>query len=644
MSKDTQALLQIIKGSVLYGHPPLLDDVDFDVKVKQRVCIVGRNGSGKSTLMKVLAGIVNLDAGRLIKDSGVKVSLLPQDPPQRTDISIFDYVIEGLSEHSDLLKSYQYQTQLVAENPSSKNLTALQTLQEKLEDNDAWSIEQTMQQLLTQFNLSADAKLSSLSGGWRRKAALARAMVQIPDILLLDEPTNHLDIDTVKWLETTLKNLTISIVFISHDRAFIRNLATSIVDIDRGKLTEYACDYKNYLLRKAHDLAVEEEHNRAFDKKLSQEETWIRQGIKARRTRNEGRVRALKALRNEFKQRRSAQGVVDIKDNVSDKSGKQVFKIKNLSYSIAGKSIINAFSLLIMRGDKVGLIGPNGSGKSTFLKLLLGELQATTGTIKSGTQLDIVYFDQHRQQLPLDSTVMDAVADGKQEVVINGKPRHVMSYLQDYLFSPERIRVPVSALSGGEKNRLLLAKLLIKPNNLLIMDEPTNDLDVETLELLESLLVDYTGTVLVASHDREFLDNTVTTCLSFENNGMIRQFVGGYSDVESWYIAQGKAGSSAKQTTVTQKVTKKREGRVNTKLSFNEERELKALPGIIEKLELQVDDIQNEVNKDGFFEQSREHTEKILAKLSQTEIALEQAYDQWQALEEKANKFKSQDF
>lgn len=636
-------LLQILKGSVLYGQPPLLDDVDFDIKAQQRVCIIGRNGSGKSTLLKVIAGIVKLDSGRLIKDSAVKVSLLPQDPPQRTDISIFDYVIEGLSEHADLLKSYQRQTQLVAEEPTGKNLDTLQSLQEKLEDKDAWTIEQTIQQLLTQFNLSADAKLSSLSGGWRRKAALARAMVQTPDILLLDEPTNHLDIETVKWLETTLLGLTTSIVFISHDRAFIRSVATSIVDLDRGKLTEYACGYEEYLSRKEHDLAVEEEHNRAFDKKLSQEEKWIRQGIKARRTRNEGRVRALKSLRNEFKQRRNVQGTVDIKDNLSEKSGKQVFKVKNLSYSIEDKTIIQPFSLLISRGDKIGLIGANGSGKSTFIKLLLGELEATTGTIKHGTQLDIVYFDQHRQQLPLDATVIDAVADGKQEIMLNGKPRHVMSYLQDYLFSPERVRVPVSALSGGEKNRLLLAKLLIKPNNLLILDEPTNDLDVETLELLESLLVDYKGTVLVVSHDRDFLDNTITSCLSFEKNGTIRQFVGGYTEVQNWYSQQHASQSSEKPTARTNKATKARNGRVATKLSFNEQRELQALPGIIEDLELQLENLQNEVNAAAFFEQPREQSDVVLAKLAETEDALEKAYDKWQAIEEKANKFKSQD-
>ncbi|MEM0911834.1 MAG: ATP-binding cassette domain-containing protein [Pseudomonadota bacterium] len=637
-------LLQIIKGSVLFGQPPLLDDVDFDIKAKQRICIVGRNGSGKSTLMKVLAGEVKLDSGRLIKDTAVRVSLLPQDPPQKTDITIFDYVIEGLSEHAELLKAYHHQTQLIVQDPSDKHLNQLQTLQEKLEDNDAWSLEQTIQQLLTRFTLSAQAKLSSLSGGWRRKAALARAMVQSPDILLLDEPTNHLDIDTVKWLESTLLGLDTSIVLISHDRAFIRKVATSIVDIDRGKLTEYACNYDDYLVRKAHDLAVEEEHNRAFDKKLSQEETWIRQGIKARRTRNEGRVRALKSLRNEFKQRRNAQGSVEIKDNMSEASGKQVFKIKNLSYAINDKTIIQSFSSLINRSDKIGLIGPNGSGKSTFLKLLLGELQATTGTIKGGTQLDVVYFDQHRQQLPLDATVIDAVADGKQEIMINGKSRHVMSYLQDYLFSPDRVRVPVSALSGGEKNRLLLAKLLIKPNNLLIMDEPTNDLDVETLELLESLLVEYKGTLLVASHDREFLDNTVTRCLSFEKNGIIRQFVGGYTEVQEWYAKQQAAQPSVvNNSPVPTKVAKKREARAATKLSFNEERELKALPGMIEDLEQRLDALQNEVNTAGFFDQPRERSDEILATFTETEQALEQAFDKWQALEEKANKFKSQD-
>ncbi|MGB2426807.1 MAG: ATP-binding cassette ATPase Uup [Alteromonas sp.] len=639
------SLIQLKKVSVLYGTPPLLDAVEFNLQTNERVCIVGRNGSGKSTLMRVLADEISYDDGVRVVPNQTKIARLPQDPPESVQITMFDYVAEGLSEAGEILKAYFKQLQVVADDPDQKQLNRLQKLQEELEAHNAWQLEQQIDNVLTMLSLDPNQSLAELSGGWRRKAALARALVGNPDVLLLDEPTNHLDIEMIQWLETHLKAFTGSIVFISHDRAFIRNLATRIVDLDRGQLTSYPGDYATYLAKKAENLEVEANHNAEFDKKLAKEEVWIRQGIKARRTRNEGRVRALKALREERKARRNVMGTAKVTQNQAQRSGKRIFETQGLSYSIAGKPIVADLELSILRGDKVAIIGPNGCGKSTLIKLLLGELEPQSGNVLRGVNLEIAYFDQHRSELDLDKTVIDTVGDGKRDLVVNGQPRHVMSYLQDYLFSPERANVPVRALSGGEKNRLTLARLMLKPNNLLILDEPTNDLDVETLELLESLLVDYEGTLLLVSHDREFVDNVVSSSLFFEGHGSIKEFIGGYSDVKAWYSQRQTAESNGQtkakkiETNLTNaghidgvKQTEASPKR-NKKLSYKDQRELDGLPELIATLESKQAELQETINDPNFFNRPADETKSVLDQLAIVEAKLEHAYERWDELE-----------
>lgn len=636
------SVLQLKDISVIFGHPPILDGVDLVVQPKERVCLVGRNGSGKSTLMKVIAGDIIADDGQRIIDSSVVVARLEQDPPETTEMTLFDYVAGGLSEVGDVIKDYFKQTRLVAHDPSDANLKRLQTLQETLEHQDAWQFEQQIDQVLTMLKLEPDVMLSNLSGGWRRKAALARALVRSPDLLLLDEPTNHLDVEMIRWLEQSLQHYQGAIVFVSHDRAFIRNMATRIVDLDRGKLKSYPGNYASYLEKKAHDLEVEATQNAEFDKKLAQEEVWIRQGIKARRTRNEGRVRALKKLREERKARRQLQGNVLASQSTAPRSGKMVFEVKNLDYSIEGNTIVKGFNAAILRGDKVALIGPNGCGKSTLIKLMLGKLTPTAGSTKQGTNLEVAYFDQHRQALDLDKSVIDVVGDGKRDLMVNGHPRHVISYLQDYLFTPERVNAPVRSLSGGEKNRLMLAKLMLKPSNLLVLDEPTNDLDVETLEMLETLLASYEGTVLLVSHDREFVDNVVNSSFMFEGNGSIKEFIGGYSDVKQWYDEREKAEKQAEQQRVkneTNSQTDSRNAKSSTstkktkKLSYKDQRELDALPEKIEQLETDLAVLQETVNSPDFFKQNNESTAKTLAELEEVETELSHCYTRWDELE-----------
>ena len=641
------SLVQLKSVSVLYGTPPLLDGVDFVLQPKERVCIVGRNGSGKSTLMRVIANEIPFDDGTRVVPNQTKISRLPQDPPESVDISMFDYVAEGLAEAGELLKQYFKQTQIVATDYSEAQLNKLQRLQESLETHDAWQLEQQIENVLTMLNLEPTQSLSELSGGWRRKAALARALVGNPDVLLLDEPTNHLDIEMIKWLENTLKAFQGSIIFISHDRAFIRSLATRIVDLDRGNLTSYPGDYGTYLVKKAEDLEIEASHHAEFDKKLAKEEVWIRQGIKARRTRNEGRVRALKKLREERGARRNTVGQAKITQNQSSRSGKRVFETEDLNYAIDGKQIISGLNLSLLRSDKLAVVGPNGCGKSTLIKLLLGDLQPNSGNIKRGVNLEVAYFDQHRMELDLNKTVIDTVGDGKRDLLVNGQPRHVISYLQDYLFSPERANVPVRALSGGEKNRLMLARLMLKPSNLLILDEPTNDLDVETLELLESLLVDYQGTVILVSHDREFVDNVVSASLYFEGDGVIQEFVGGYTDIQAWYAERTltnnnvsdnnsnkiNATNDAVNGHIDQQKQTEASPKRNKKLSYKDQRELDALPALIESLEIQQEELQNSINAPDFFGKSAEQTTPILEKLARTQSELEQAYLRWDELE-----------
>nr|WP_086938596.1 ABC transporter ATP-binding protein [Thaumasiovibrio occultus] len=634
------ALINISNAQLAFGDHPLLDKADFVLQQGERVCLVGRNGAGKSTLMKVLDGQVKLDDGTIQFVQDIKVSRLEQDPPRDAAGTVFDYVSEGLEKVGELLKGYHQLLDRVADGGSDADFNKLARLQEQIELVDGWRIDTRISSVLADLNLDGATLLNSLSGGWQRKAALARALVCDPDVLLLDEPTNHLDVTTIEWLEIYLKDFKGAIVFISHDRAFIQSMATRIVDLDRGKLSSWPGDYAKYLEGKEEALRVEAEQNAEFDKKLAQEETWIRQGIKARRTRNEGRVRALKQLRRERSERRDVMGTANINLDVTSRSGKIVFEAEGVSYGYEGKPIVNDFSFSVMRGDKIALIGPNGCGKSTVLKLLLGELAPSEGRLHCGTKLEVAYFDQYREVLDPEKSVMDNLADGKQEVTVGGRTRHALGYLQDFLFHPKRARTPVKALSGGEKNRLLLAKLFLKPCNLLVLDEPTNDLDIETLELLEELLANYEGTLLLVSHDRQFVDNTVTASWIFEGNGRIDEYVGGYHDAQQQransasVIAQQEAEKLAKQKqTEEKKAAKKAEKSSVVKLSYKLQRELDSLPETLEQLENEIASLQEEINQPDFFQKGDDVTSATLSRLTEAEQELEAAFERWEELE-----------
>ncbi|HCH1967690.1 ABC transporter ATP-binding protein [Vibrio parahaemolyticus] len=632
------ALLTIHNAQLAFGDHPLLDRAEFALQENERVCLVGRNGAGKSTLMKVLAGDILLDDGKIQITQDVVVSRLEQDPPRNQEGTVYEYVSGGLAEIGEQLKIYHDLLDLVAQDPSEKNINRLAKIQEQLDHSNAWRFDDRVKNVLSALKLSPDTLLRDLSGGWQRKAALARALVCDPDVLLLDEPTNHLDVTTIEWLENFLKDFKGSIIFISHDRAFIKSMATRIVDLDRGQLSSFPGDYDNYLLEKEEMLRVEEMQNAEFDKKLAQEEVWIRQGIKARRTRNEGRVRALKKLREERRDRREVQGKVNLNIDDASRSGKIVFEAENVSFAYDGKQIVDNFSFNIMRGDRIALIGPNGCGKSTVLKLLLGQLEAQSGRLHCGTKLEVAYFDQYREILDPEKTVIDNLADGKQEVMVGGRQRHALSYLQDFLFAPKRARTPVKALSGGEKNRLLLARILLKPNNLLILDEPTNDLDIETLELLEEMLANYQGTLLLVSHDREFVDNTVTTSWIFEGDGVIEEFVGGYHDAKQQrdqaLAVRFSTEKPAKKEKVVEETPKTTQPKNNSKkLSYKLQRELEALPAKLEQLESDIETLQEQVNDPEFFAKPVEQTQSVLEQLAALEQELEIAFERWEELE-----------
>ena len=633
------SLINLTNAYLSFSDAPLLDQIDMSIEVNERVCLVGRNGAGKSTLLKVLNKEVPLDEGQIIYENNVVVSRLQQDPPRDIQGNVFDFVAEGLKEQAQLLRDYYDLSHRIELDPSESNLAKLAKLQEQLDQQNGWQLDNRIRNVISSLSLDGDALLSSLSGGWLRKAALAKALVCQPSVLLLDEPTNHLDIETIKWLEEFLKSFNGSIVFISHDRSFIRQMATRIIDLDRGKVASWGGDYDSYLIGKEETLRVEELQNAEFDKKLAQEEVWIRQGIKARRTRNEGRVRALKAMRQEYAQRRQVMGSAKMQIEEALRSGKIVFELDNVSYQVADKLLVNDFTVQVLRGDKIALIGPNGIGKTTLLKLMLGNLQPTSGSVHCGTKLEVAYFDQYRLELDPEKTVMDNLAEGKQEVMVNGRSRHVLGYLQDFLFPPKRARTPVRALSGGERNRLLLAKLFLKPSNLLVLDEPTNDLDIETLELLEELVNEYQGTVLLVSHDRQFVDNVVTQCWFFEEKGHIGIYAGGYTDALQQQ-QQAKPVSVNKNSAPVKKDEKAVTAQANVpeakkkvKLSYHEQRELAQLPSQIEQLELAIADLQAQIGHSDFFNQPHEVTSPILTDLANKEAELEAIFARWEALE-----------
>ncbi|WP_237385237.1 ABC transporter ATP-binding protein [Xenorhabdus sp. Sc-CR9] len=630
------SLISLSGAWLAFSDAPLLDYAELHIEENERVCLVGRNGAGKSTLLRVLAKEQPLDDGSVIYEQDLVVARLQQDPPRDIEGTVFDFVAEGVKEQAEYIKAFHHTSRLVETDPSEKNLNYLAQLQEVLDIRGLWTLDGRINDVLKQLSLPAEAKLSSLSGGWLRKAALGRALVCAPRVLFLDEPTNHLDIDTIEWLENFLKNFNGSLVFISHDRSFIHNMATRIIDLDRGKLTSWPGNYDKYLEGKEEALRVEEMQNAEFDKKLAQEEVWIRQGIKARRTRNEGRVRALKALRVERTERRNVTGAAKMQVEEATRSGKIVFEMENVNHRIGDKTLIKNFSAQVQRGDKIALVGPNGCGKTTLLQLMLGDLTADSGRIHCGTKLEIAYFDQHRAALDPDRTVIDNLAEGKQEVMVNGRPRHVLGYLQDFLFHPKRAMTPVRALSGGERNRLLLARLFLKPSNLLILDEPTNDLDVETLELLEELVDSYTGTVILVSHDRQFVDNSVTECWIFEGNGEINNYVGGYYDAQQQREQTVSLRQvSEKKASVEPKAVKPKETakRTNNKISYHLLRELEQLPSLLEKLEEEIEKLQSQVSDAEFFNQSHEITQNVLNELANKEQELEKAFDRWQELE-----------
>lgn len=613
-----------------YGKPPLIDYVNLVIERGERVCIIGRNGAGKSTLLKIINGQVLPDEGKIKRESDVKVAQLEQSVPQNTTGNVFDVISEGLGKEGKLIQKFHYLTQQLNHDSSPKIFSDLEQCQAELDRIDGWDINSRVESIITKMKLNPEADISSLSGGFKRRVLLARALVANPDLLLLDEPTNHLDIEAIQWIEQFLIKWEGSLLFISHDRHFMDNLANRFVEIDRGKLVEFNCDYSTYLTRKQDNLVVEDKHNALFDKRLSQEEIWIRQGIKARRTRNEGRVRALKAMRQEFSERRKRLDTARMGIHQAEKSGKIVAEASDISFSFGDEQLVRRFSALIQRGDKIGLIGRNGVGKTTLIKLLLGELSPDKGAIKIGTNLNVAYFDQYRSALDEEKSVQDNVSGGKDMLDVGGKSRHVISYLQDFLFAPERCRQPVKVLSGGERNRLLLAKLFMIASNVLVLDEPTNDLDIDTLDLLEELLIQYKGTIILVSHDRTFLNNVVTSTLVFEGSGEIKQFVGGYDD----WLRQ-RDGASVTKINEAPKAGKLqlKSAATKSKRSFNNERELSALPKKIDLLEQRITEISTQMSDASFYRSDRAEIKKTEDLLKSAQLELEVLYKRWEELE-----------
>ena len=613
-----------------YGKPPLIDYVNLVIERGERVCIIGRNGAGKSTLLKIINGQVLPDEGKIERANDVKVAQLEQSVPQNTTGNVFDVISEGLGKEGKLIQKFHYLTQQLNHDSSPKIFSDLEQCQAELDRIDGWDINSRVESIITKMKLNPEADISSLSGGFKRRVLLARALVANPDLLLLDEPTNHLDIEAIQWIEQFLIKWEGSLLFISHDRHFMDNLANRFVEIDRGKLIEFNCDYSTYLARKQDNLAVEDKQNALFDKRLSQEEVWIRQGIKARRTRNEGRVRALKAMRQEFSERRKRLDTARMGIHQAEKSGKIVAEASDISFSFGDEQLVRRFSALIQRGDKIGLIGRNGVGKTTLIKLLLGELSPDKGAIKIGTNLNVAYFDQYRSALDEEKSVQDNVSGGRDMLDVGGKSRHVISYLQDFLFAPERCRQPVKVLSGGERNRLLLAKLFMIASNVLVLDEPTNDLDIDTLDLLEELLIQYKGTIILVSHDRTFLNNVVTSTLVFEGSGEIKQFVGGYDD---WLRQRDSASVTKINEAPKAGKLQLKSAATKSKRSFNNERELSALPKKIDLLEQRITEISTQMSDASFYRSDRAEIKKTEDLLKSAQLELEVLYKRWEELE-----------
>ncbi len=641
-------LITLTNISLAYGLDPLLDNVSLHIESGERVCLIGRNGAGKSSLLKILDATQLPDSGTIWRKPELRIARLAQELPRDATTTVYEFVADGLAETGRLLKAYHTLTIKLMGEHVEQDLHELERLQREIDAKNGWRFEQEINTVLTRLELNPDATISELSGGWQRRAALAQALVVSPDLLLLDEPTNHLDIEAIQWLEEFLLNCNIGIVFITHDRSLLQRLATRIIELDRGNLTSWPGDYANFLRRKEEMLHAEEMQNADFDKKLAQEEKWIRQGIKARRTRNEGRVRALEKMRYERSQRREQQGKANFSVDDAAKSGQLVVEVENISHSFGDKCIIKNFSLRVMRGDRIGLIGPNGIGKSTLLNILLGKLTPQQGTVKQGTRWEVAYFDQLRAALDPEKTVGDNVTQGSDTIEVNGQKRHIISYLGDFLFSPQRVRTPVKALSGGECNRLLLAKLFSKPANILVMDEPTNDLDIETLELLEEVLANFTGTLLLVSHDRQFLDNVVTSTLIFEGNGKIQEYVGGYQDwlrtraiPASGRVVPAKAGTQPSESERSSSDTGSRlsSGRLDPmpgqrKLTNKEQQELKSLPQKIEQLETELTALQQQISDPKFYQQPADVISKATARLKAIPQELEATYQRWQDLEQ----------
>ncbi len=627
-------LLSIDSVALSYGAPPLLDGCSFSIDRGERICLIGRNGAGKSTLLRIIAGEIQADSGEVRVGQGTRISRLPQEIPRHKDASVFDLVAEGLGDLGSLVRDYFHLSHHLTADSGADELERLARIQHQLEDRGGWEIEQRTERVISRLGLDAEAPYNALSGGLQRRVLLAQALVQEPDLLLLDEPTNHLDIDSIDWLEEFLKDYPGSLLFVTHDRRFLQRVANRILELDRGKITDWPGDYGNYLRRREERRHAEAQANAHFDRRLAEEEVWIRQGIKARRTRNEGRVRALEAMRAERMERRTAQGTARLRVSESDRSGRLVAEAESVTYGWGDRLVVRDLNTLILRGDKVGIIGPNGVGKSTLLKLLLGDLEPQSGTIRRGTNLQVAYFDQLRAQLDPERTVQDNVAGGSDQVTVDSQSRHVLSYLRDFLFSPERARQPVKALSGGERNRLLLAKLFTRPANLLVLDEPTNDLDTETLELLEELLVQFAGTVLLVSHDRQLLDNVVTSTLVFEGDGSVRDYVGGYED---WLRQRAPLAAPVPAETVQVKALKPETPeprRAVARLSFKETRELAELPLRIETLEQEQEALHARLADPGLYQgDGGAAATAVKTRLAELATELASAYARWEDLE-----------